>query len=296
MNNLELPQLPPHRLSTCERHPEQPVTGFCASCLRERLAGLDPANRSRLKTSTSSTATSALKAIFRGSSGDNHNNHHRNNKPSSSSTSSSSFDSSTGPSTPENPKFLVSTSISPQTTLVVVVVDCPFLSSSRLKRVKRVFRTLTSQDFLWGSKTPEKPSSLPPENDLLRRSSEEEGERGSLCRGEGRLGLSSCLRHGSKPRVAERGEEELNSFTDDEEDEEEEAERNREKSREREREGRDEAMGAMKDKAHQASDKASETAQDRAYETKQYEQLAEEEDRISRKALETTFCLVCPKN
>lgn len=31
----------PHRLSTCHRHPTVPVTGFCASCLRERLAGFD---------------------------------------------------------------------------------------------------------------------------------------------------------------------------------------------------------------------------------------------------------------
>ncbi|KAK7305347.1 hypothetical protein VNO77_43252 [Canavalia gladiata] len=30
-----------HRLTTCHRHPTKPVTGFCASCLRERLAGID---------------------------------------------------------------------------------------------------------------------------------------------------------------------------------------------------------------------------------------------------------------
>ncbi|XP_061347193.1 protein OCTOPUS-like [Gastrolobium bilobum] len=30
-----------HRLSTCHRHPTIPITGFCASCLRERLAGID---------------------------------------------------------------------------------------------------------------------------------------------------------------------------------------------------------------------------------------------------------------
>ncbi|KAK7387226.1 hypothetical protein VNO78_27848 [Psophocarpus tetragonolobus] len=29
------------RFSTCHRHPSTPVTGFCASCLRERLAGID---------------------------------------------------------------------------------------------------------------------------------------------------------------------------------------------------------------------------------------------------------------
>lgn len=33
------------RLSTCHRHPSEPVTGFCASCLRERLAGIDSDTR-----------------------------------------------------------------------------------------------------------------------------------------------------------------------------------------------------------------------------------------------------------
>ncbi|TKY56439.1 UPF0503 protein [Spatholobus suberectus] len=32
----------PHRLSACHRHPTVPVTGFCALCLRERLAGIRP--------------------------------------------------------------------------------------------------------------------------------------------------------------------------------------------------------------------------------------------------------------
>ncbi|KAL7601782.1 hypothetical protein Lser_V15G26643 [Lactuca serriola] len=31
----------PRRLSACHRHPSEPVTGFCALCLRDRLAGLD---------------------------------------------------------------------------------------------------------------------------------------------------------------------------------------------------------------------------------------------------------------
>ncbi|KAJ9146761.1 hypothetical protein P3X46_028991 [Hevea brasiliensis] len=38
-----LPSQPQHlRLSTCHRHPSKPITGFCASCLRERLAGINP--------------------------------------------------------------------------------------------------------------------------------------------------------------------------------------------------------------------------------------------------------------
>ncbi|KAI5603495.1 hypothetical protein BDE02_01G223000 [Populus trichocarpa] len=36
------PQLQKHRHSSCNRHPSKPITGFCASCLRERLAGIDP--------------------------------------------------------------------------------------------------------------------------------------------------------------------------------------------------------------------------------------------------------------
>ncbi|KAL1332613.1 hypothetical protein HN51_061388 [Arachis hypogaea] len=30
-----------HRFASCHRHPTKPVTGFCASCLRERLAGIE---------------------------------------------------------------------------------------------------------------------------------------------------------------------------------------------------------------------------------------------------------------
>ncbi|XP_050237453.1 protein OCTOPUS-like [Mercurialis annua] len=37
-----LPPLHHHRHSTCHRHPSKPITGFCACCLRERLAGIDP--------------------------------------------------------------------------------------------------------------------------------------------------------------------------------------------------------------------------------------------------------------
>ncbi|XP_040993955.1 protein OCTOPUS-like [Juglans microcarpa x Juglans regia] len=34
---------PRSRLSSCHRHPSRPVTGFCASCLRERFASIHPA-------------------------------------------------------------------------------------------------------------------------------------------------------------------------------------------------------------------------------------------------------------
>ncbi|KAJ7950179.1 hypothetical protein O6P43_026402 [Quillaja saponaria] len=68
-----LPPLQPHRPSiSCDRHPEEHFTGFCPSCLCERLAVLDPcssASSSTRKPPTSSTAAAALKAIFRPSSG-----------------------------------------------------------------------------------------------------------------------------------------------------------------------------------------------------------------------------------
>ncbi|PKA52493.1 UPF0503 protein [Apostasia shenzhenica] len=43
-----------HRcIAACELHPGEKVTGFCASCLRERLAGLDIVNTRRRSTSSS---------------------------------------------------------------------------------------------------------------------------------------------------------------------------------------------------------------------------------------------------
>ncbi|GMI79904.1 OCTOPUS [Hibiscus trionum] len=73
------PQPPqPHRLSTsCDRHPQEQFTGFCPSCLCERLAVLDPSSSATASSSsrkppiaaTNSTATAALKAIFKPSGG-----------------------------------------------------------------------------------------------------------------------------------------------------------------------------------------------------------------------------------
>ncbi|OMO85147.1 hypothetical protein CCACVL1_10387 [Corchorus capsularis] len=74
------PQPPqPHRPSTsCDRHPEEHFTGFCPSCLCERLAVLEPSSSSSAAASssrkppiaaTTSTATAALKAIFKPSGG-----------------------------------------------------------------------------------------------------------------------------------------------------------------------------------------------------------------------------------
>ncbi|KAL0911804.1 hypothetical protein M5K25_019969 [Dendrobium thyrsiflorum] len=55
-----------HRLlSNCIRHPDEQVTGFCASCLRERLAGLENANARRHSTSSASSSAAFKTNFFR---------------------------------------------------------------------------------------------------------------------------------------------------------------------------------------------------------------------------------------
>ncbi|XP_047180853.1 protein OCTOPUS-like [Vigna umbellata] len=66
MNPPQPPQA--HRPSTsCPRHPDEAFTGFCPSCLCERLALLDPNNNNSPATARKppSTAAAALKALFR---------------------------------------------------------------------------------------------------------------------------------------------------------------------------------------------------------------------------------------
>ncbi|OAY69609.1 UPF0503 protein, chloroplastic [Ananas comosus] len=65
------PLPPPHphlraAAASCELHPEETVTGFCASCLRERLAGLDAAaaSASAAAAAPGRKSTSALKSLF----------------------------------------------------------------------------------------------------------------------------------------------------------------------------------------------------------------------------------------
>ncbi|KAF3795574.1 UPF0503 protein [Nymphaea thermarum] len=68
VDNFRLPEQPRH--SGCPTHPDESVTGVCASCLRERLAVFDPETR-RVKPSgsggpASSVAASLRAGIFRG--------------------------------------------------------------------------------------------------------------------------------------------------------------------------------------------------------------------------------------
>ncbi|PPD73868.1 hypothetical protein GOBAR_DD29209 [Gossypium barbadense] len=57
----------------CDRHPHEQFTGFCPSCLCERLAVLEPSSSTSSRkppiAATTSTATAALKAIFKPSGG-----------------------------------------------------------------------------------------------------------------------------------------------------------------------------------------------------------------------------------
>ncbi|KAF3334106.1 hypothetical protein FCM35_KLT20710 [Carex littledalei] len=60
------PPIPPvrpnhHLATTCELHPEETVTGFCVSCLRERLSGLESSNST---CAPGRKSTSALKSLF----------------------------------------------------------------------------------------------------------------------------------------------------------------------------------------------------------------------------------------
>uniref|UniRef100_A0A803N6M0 Uncharacterized protein n=1 Tax=Chenopodium quinoa TaxID=63459 RepID=A0A803N6M0_CHEQI len=62
------PQPPQHHLksTSCDRHPDEQFTGFCPSCLCERLAVLDKSSAATASTGRKS-ASSALKSLFKSS-------------------------------------------------------------------------------------------------------------------------------------------------------------------------------------------------------------------------------------
>lgn len=92
MNPVTAEQLPPppqppqpHLKSTsCERHPDEQFTGFCPSCLCERLAVLDKSS-SATATSGRKSASSALKSLFKPGNNNNEGGPALRGRPSSSS-------------------------------------------------------------------------------------------------------------------------------------------------------------------------------------------------------------------
>ncbi|CAI9098393.1 OLC1v1035030C1 [Oldenlandia corymbosa var. corymbosa] len=100
------PPQPPRSSFSCDRHPEEKFSGFCPSCLCERLTTLDqsssnPSSSSRRPSTSSASAAAAIKSLFSSSS-----------RPSTSSFTTTAGNSSNPP--PPKPSSSKQTSFFPE--------------------------------------------------------------------------------------------------------------------------------------------------------------------------------------
>ncbi|CAK7331328.1 unnamed protein product [Dovyalis caffra] len=90
MTQPQQPQLQKHRKSSCHRHPSKPITGFCASCLRERLAGIDPDTHQETPVTHLAAELRRSKSYSSSSTNSNPNNNNASSTSTSSTTATTS--------------------------------------------------------------------------------------------------------------------------------------------------------------------------------------------------------------